>query len=162
MTRLPGRLVVRAAALLGATVGSACVPTRAWERPAFGGSVHRGSTPVANATITWRTLSPTDASVATSSASSPTNARGEFAIRGQRKWTVGMILPADALVRWRVELESRGQTTVLWQQELVTPGRSTTPGRVVIDCDLTQADPCVLTDTDHPRLQPLGKRLPQR
>jgi hypothetical protein len=151
--QLSGTLAaIRAAAVIASVVALACVPMRAWERPDFSGRVHRGSTPISDVTITWHTLSSTDSEGAVSSASGRTDARGEFAIKGQRKWTVGMLLPADAIVRWRVDLEFEGKTIVLWKKQLVTASRTSTPGRVVIDCDVAKADPCVVIDTDERRL----------
>jgi hypothetical protein len=62
-------------------------------------------------------------------------------------------------VKWRLELEVDGQRSVLWQQRLVVPGRWTTPGRLKIECDVAEADPCMLLETDQPRLEPTNRRL---
>jgi hypothetical protein len=157
---MPGKATRCAAlAVLASTSGIGCVPVRAWQVPAVTGHIHRGSTSVSGATVTWRNLSPSDPKITTGFRADTTNQSGAFVIKGERKWTTGMLLPADALVSWRIELEAGGQSSVLWQQSLVTPGVRSTPGRIALDCDLAEADPCVLLDTDHSRLLPLGRRL---
>jgi hypothetical protein len=134
-----------------------CVPMRVWEVPAVSGRVHRGASPLSGATVTWLNIdSPTQ-----SAGSGVTNDRGEFAIRARRRWGTGALLPADAVVKWRVELGFSGHTTILWEQRLVVPGRHSTPGRVRVDCDLTEVEPCLLVESDQPRLYPTGRRLPR-
>jgi hypothetical protein len=148
--------VLVAACVLG------CVPMRVWEVPAVSGRVHRGANPLSGATVTWPNLdSANAASTAQRAGSGVTNDQGQFAIPPKRKWGAGALLPADAVVNWRVELGFGGQTTVLWEQRLVVPGRHSTPGRVRIDCDLAEVEPCLLVDSDQPRLHPTGRRLPR-
>jgi hypothetical protein len=139
-----------------------CVPMRVWEVPAVSGRVHRGASPLSGATVTWLNLDSANvASTAQPPGSGVTTDHGEFAIPPKRKWGTGALLPADAVVKWRVELAFSGQTTVLWEQRLVVPGRHSTPGRVKIDCDLAEVEPCLLVDSDQPRLHPTGRRLPR-
>jgi acetyl esterase/lipase len=148
------------AVLVAACLG--CVPMRVWEVPAVSGRVHRGARPLSGATVTWLNLdSANAASTAQPAGSGVTNDQGEFAIPAKRKWGTGALLPADAVVKWRVELGFNGHTTVLWEQRLVVPGRHSTPWRVRIDCDLSEVEPCLLVDSDQPRLHPTGRRLPR-
>ncbi len=140
----------------------ACVPVRVWEIPEVTGRVHRGHDPVAGAKVTWQDLDWTkNATTGQPAASALTNGVGEFAIAARPTWGAGMLLPADAIVKWRVQVEVSDRTSVLWQQRLLVPGRRSMPGRVRIDCDLAETPPCLLLDTDQPRLRPTGRRLPQ-
>jgi hypothetical protein len=142
---------------------SGCVPTRVSEVPNLTGRMRRGAEPMPGATVTWLTLGfRSEGDPVRANGSAITDTRGEFAIPGKRAWGAGALLPAHALVRWRVELVSGEQTTVLWQGSLVVPGRRSTPGRIRIDCDLANENPCVLLDTDWPRLGSAGQRLPRR
>ena len=147
-----------AAVLTASIIG--CVPMRVSEVPDLTGRVRRGAEPVSGAILTWLTLGlRSESDPVRATGSGVTNAHGDFTIAGQRAWGTGALVPAHALVRWRLEMVSGQERTVLWQDSMVVPGRRSTPGRIKIDCDLAEANPCLLVDTDSPRLGPVGTRL---
>ena len=147
--------------LVGILAGGAvaCVPARAWDIPALRGRVLHGGDPVVGATVKWVNLSWHDGQAEVPTALAVTDETGKFVMNAHRRWTVGMLLPADAVVEWRIDLESGGKSTVLWHQRLVTPGLRSTPGRLEVDCDTTEQEPCMLVDSDSSRLKS-GVRLP--
>ena len=148
---------IRIAVVLLLAGATGCVPTRVWDVPVTTGRVVRAGKPVPAAKVVWVNLRAGVPEAAASAA--VTNDQGVFAFPGKSHWGAGSLLPADALVRWRLELEVDGQRSVLWQQRLVVPGRWTTPGRLKIECDVAEADPCMLLETDQPRLEPTNRRL---
>jgi hypothetical protein len=113
------------------------------------------------ATVAWLKLEPFSKPPEEHLAGSGvTNQRGEFEIDAVKRFAVGLLLPAHSMTEWRMEVQNDSKVTVLWHQSLYSPGPRSTPGKVVVDCDLEAKEPCVLTEVDHPRLKGRTPRLP--
>jgi hypothetical protein len=88
-------------------------------------------------------------------ASASTDEQGRVEILEERSWTWQPLL-GDRLVKWRFQVHNGRQPAVLWQQTRI----GSEPSGLVLDCDLSQRQPCVLTESADPYLPADGKRLP--
>ena len=139
---------------------SACLPMRTWDIPQVSGTIVHGSSPVANAKVTWLTLLPQEQS---KTGEATTDSAGRFNIQaiGHRVWAP--LGPIHAKSEWRLELrEAQGPAQVLWHGGHYGPGPRSAPGLVVMECDLAQAEPCLLVDSDRPDVRGTSPRLPVR
>jgi hypothetical protein len=149
----------RLCALVLLAAGAACVPGNTQKVPPVHGVLLCGSTPVADAAVTWTTESAKGDFVA----GATTDGAGRFELEPVKKWEWAFILlPLHATAHWRVDVRERGGTSrVLWRGKHYGLGPSTVPAPFVLECDLERHEPCVLRDApdDQRYLGPSG-RLP--
>jgi hypothetical protein len=136
-----------------------CVPRKAQKVSPVRGVLLRGTTPVAEATVTWTTESPRGDVVA----GAVTDGAGRFELEAVKRWEwVPVVGPVHATVHWRVEAsEKDGAPRVLWRGRHFGAGPPQVPAPFVLECDLERREPCVLRDApdDQRYLGPSG-RLP--
>jgi hypothetical protein len=132
-----------------------------WQVPHVKGQIRRGTNPVVGATVAWITLEPfSEPTEAHLAGTGVTDQSGQFDIKEVRRFAVGLLLPAHSMTEWRMEEQNDSKTTLLWHQRLYSPGPRSTPGKVVVDCDIEAKEPCLLIEVDHPRLKGRAPRLP--
>ena len=135
--------------------GFGCVPMRVWTVPEVSGRIHRGGSPVSDATVVWKTWEyREDKLVPQEAARARTNPNGEFEMKDVSSLTWGVLLPAHSTSEWELTLLTGAENRVLWHQWLYSAGPSSTPSRVRLTCDTALPRPCDLLEVEGSRLEP--------
>lgn len=151
--RAPERLVAGIASLaLACALGCAPVPTRT--TPHVIARLRRAAAPLSRTPVEWLSWSwKARQFMPVASAITDDTGRVEFAEKRTWQWQP---LMGDRLVKWRLQAHEGAEPVILWQQARV----GSEPSGIVLDCDVSQEQPCVLTDSSDPYLRADGKRLP--
>jgi hypothetical protein len=147
------------AALVLLLAAGACVPQRAQKVPPVRGTLLRGTTPVAEALVTWTTENPGGDVVA----GAATDEAGRFELQAVKRWEwVLIVAPVHATARWRVEASEKDRAArVIWRGKHFGAGPPRVPAPFVLECDLAQREPCLLRDApDDQRYVGSSGRLP--